>query len=290
MFAVAQQVPAHRPQRVAASASVATEFGLASAAHRGERLRGESLHVEPVRHPGRVRCQVPHGGLVAGVGVDHPSLDGSHTVAERLQAADEGFLGPALDEVPQPRRVQIHQAGHEAPVATERGLVDAQAPRRTRRQPGDLAACGGDDRPPRRGPAHHERARHRRSRPVPGGPGHRHTQPGRHTTPRRDLARGLGERADAARRLAAKPPLGPYQHRRALKAQTVAHPAGPILLDPPGDTPQRGQAASGRATRTDTSNPPADSTAPPGTHPQYECEEPTIETVESAFGLDAQVT
>ena len=237
VVAGAQQVAAHRPQRVALAAAVSGEILLAPAAHFGERLGGEALHVEPVRHTGRLGCQVPHGGLVAGVGVDHHRLDLPDLFAERLQAGDQRLLRASLDEVPQPGRVQVHEAGHEAAVAPERGLVDAQASWRTRGQRGDLVACGGGDRPPRRGPAHLERASNRRSRPVPGRPRHRSTQPGGHPPPRGHLDGGLGERTNTARRGATEPALGPHQHRRTLIAQPVSHPLGPILLDPRAEGP-----------------------------------------------------
>ena len=156
----------------------------------------------------------------------------SHTLAERFEAVDQHFLGPTLDEVPQPGTLQVHQAGHETPVATERRLVDAQQPRRPHGAAGELVPRRRGDGPPRRRPTHPERPRHRRRRAVHSSEGDRRAQPGRHTAPRRHLAGRLGEGPNTARRLATKPPLRPHQHRRALVAQPVAHPAGPILLDP----------------------------------------------------------
>ena len=83
MFPGPQQVPPRPPQRVASAAAVATEFLLAPAAHLGERLGGETFDVESVRHTGGVRRQVPHRGLVAGVGVDHHRLNVAHALAQQ---------------------------------------------------------------------------------------------------------------------------------------------------------------------------------------------------------------
>ena len=193
--------------------------------------------MEVVGDAGRLRRRVAHRGLVAGVGVDHHRLDASHTLAERFEAVDQHFLGPTLDEVPQPGTLQVHQAGHETPVATERRLVDAQQPRRPHGAAGELVPRRRGDGPPRRRPTHPERPRHRRRRAVHSSEGDRRAQPGRHTAPRRHLAGRLGEGPNTARRLATKPPLRPHQHRRALVAQPVAHPAGPILLDPRAERP-----------------------------------------------------
>ena len=235
MFPGPQQVVAHRPQRVAFAAAVATDFLLASGSHVGERRVGETHDVEVVGDAGRSGRRVAHGGLVADVGVDHHRLDAVHTLAERFEAVDQHFLGAALDEVPQPGAVEVHEAGHETPVATERGLVDAQVSRRSRRVAGELVPRRRGDGPPRRGPTHPERPRHRRRRAVHSSEGDRRAQPGRHTAPRRHLAGRLGP--NTARRLATKPPLRPHQHRRAVIAQPVAHPAGPILLDPRAERP-----------------------------------------------------
>ena len=92
MFPCAQQVVAHRPQRVAFAAAVATDFLLASGSHVGERRVGETHDVEVVGDAGRSGRRVAHGGLVAGVGVDHHRS--VHTLAERFEAVDQHFLAP----------------------------------------------------------------------------------------------------------------------------------------------------------------------------------------------------
>ena len=109
MFPGPQQVSAHGPQRVASAPAVAAHLLLAPAAHLGERLGGETFDTEPVRHPGRLRREVAHGGFVAGVGVDHHRLNAVHTFTERRKAGDQHFLRAALDEVPQPGRVEVHR-------------------------------------------------------------------------------------------------------------------------------------------------------------------------------------
>ena len=226
MFPASQEVMAHGEQWVALSAAVPADFLLAATAHVGERLVGETHDVEVVRHAGGVGRHVGQGGPVAGVGVDHDRLDVRYVVAGGFEAIHEGFLGAALDEVPQAGPVEVQEAGHETPAtAPEGGLVDAQAPRRRLGAPGEAPPRGCGDRPPRRGPAHPERPRHRGGGPIPSRPGDRRAQPGRQPPPRRHLAGGLGERADTSRRLAADAAAWPTPTPSGAQSSTRRAPA-----------------------------------------------------------------
>ena len=86
--------------------------------------------MQPVSDVHRVWQQLAHRGPIRGERVDHHRLDGRCGVAEGSQPVGERGLGAALEHVPQPRRLQVHDACHEPAGPPERRLVDAEAPGR----------------------------------------------------------------------------------------------------------------------------------------------------------------